>query len=110
MTFNDALEILTANAISADATPTWPAASWDAIQRAGVLTWANSSAYGGEDRDPVALLEGYARLASACLTTAFILSQREAAIRRIIDHGSPELQRELLRPLACGGRFATLGL
>jgi alkylation response protein AidB-like acyl-CoA dehydrogenase len=56
------------------------------------------------------LLTGYERLASACLTTTFILSQRDAAVRRIRDSGRDDLCRELLRPLACGGRFATVGL
>lgn len=108
--FDDTLAILSANATAADALPVWPAASWEAIRIAGVLGWAIPSAYGGLERDPVSLLDGYARLASACLATTFILSQREAAVRRIIDHGSPELQRELLRPLGCGGHFATVGL
>lgn len=84
--------------------------SWEALRAAGVLGWSIPSAYGGEERSNASLLEGYARLASACLTTTFILSQREAAVRRIIDHGTAELQRELLRPLACGGHFATVGL
>ena len=39
---------------------------------------------------------------------------RSAATRalpvRILSFAGPELARELLRPLACGGRFATVGL
>src|SRR5262249_18313296 len=66
--------------------------------------------YGGQQCGAIEMLEGHARLAAACLTTAFILSQREAAVRRLIDHGKRELCRELLRPLACGGQFATVGL
>jgi butyryl-CoA dehydrogenase len=49
-------------------------------------------------------------LAGACLTTTFILSQRDAAARRIRDTSRAELCQELLRPLACGGRFATVGI
>src|SRR5262245_60228940 len=105
-----ATTILTANAEIADAVPTWPAASWDALCRAGVLAWSIPTEYGGQNCGSVEMLEGHARLASACLTTAFILSQREAAVRRIIDHGNPMSCRELLRPLACGGHFATVGL
>jgi butyryl-CoA dehydrogenase len=101
---------LAAHATAADADAVWPAESWETIRRAGVLGWSIPSALGGAERDTVSLLDGYACLASACLTTTFILSQREAAVRRIIDHGSPELQRELLRPLGCGGHFATVGL
>ncbi len=107
---DNTLAILMANAVDADALPTWPTESWEAVRNAGVLGWSIPSRFGGTERDPVSLLDGYARLASACLTTTFILSQREAAIRRIIDHGSPESQRDLLRPLGCGGHFATVGL
>lgn len=96
--------------MAADGVAVWTTASWEALRRAGVLGWSIPSVYGGEEREPIALLDGYALIASACLTTAFVLSQREAAVRRIIDHGSAELQRELLRPLACGGHFATVGL
>jgi alkylation response protein AidB-like acyl-CoA dehydrogenase len=106
----ETLSVLATNAATADGEPIWPAASWGALRRAGVLGWSIPSVYSGYERGIIESLEGYAQLGSACLTTAFILSQREAAVRRIIDHGSPELCRELLRPLACGGHFATVGL
>ncbi|HEY1377010.1 MAG TPA: acyl-CoA dehydrogenase family protein, partial [Gemmataceae bacterium] len=94
----------------ADRDLNWPAASWEVIRRAGVLEWAIPTAYGGRELDGPTLLLGYERLAAACLTTAFILSQRDAAVRRIRDSGRDDVCRELLRPLACGGRFATVGL
>lgn len=102
--------ILERGADAADAEPHWPATSWDALRAAGVLGWSIPAAFGGHERAVPELLDGYARLASACLTTAFILSQREAAVRRIHDSGNAKLCRELLRPLACGGHFATVGL
>src|SRR5262249_31362531 len=82
----------------------------EALRQGGVLGWSIPKEYGGQERGNMELLSGHAALAKACLTTAFILSQREAAIRRIVDHASPALCRELLRPLACGGHFATVGL
>jgi alkylation response protein AidB-like acyl-CoA dehydrogenase len=107
---DDVLADLSTHAGAADMEPVWPAASWDAVRAAGVLGWCIPTAYGGLGLMGAALLEGYERLAGACLTTCFILSQRDAAARRIRDHGSEALCRELLRPLACGGRFATVGL
>jgi alkylation response protein AidB-like acyl-CoA dehydrogenase len=101
---------LRGRAEAADRRPDWPAASWDVVRRAGVLEWSIPTTYGGQERDGAAQLYGFEALASACLTTAFILSQREAAVRRIRDSGREDLCRELLRPLACGGRFATVGL
>src|SRR5205814_7354119 len=93
-----------------DRRPDWPAESWELLVKAGVLEWSIPTAYGGRELDGPAALHGYERLAGACLTTTFILSQLEAAVRRIRDSGRDDLCRELLRPLACGGRFATVGL
>src|SRR4051794_14236180 len=107
---DELLATLAAHADAADAGPDWPAESWAALGRAGVLEWAVPSAHGGRELDAVSILAGYERIASACLTTAFILSQRDGAVRRIRDLGGDDLRRELLRPLACGGRFATVGI
>ena len=107
---DDLLATLAAHADAADAGAGWPAESWAASVRAGVLEWAVPSAHGGRKLDAVSVLAGYERIASACLTTGFILSQRDGAVRRVRDLGGDELRRELLRPLACGGRFATVGI
>jgi alkylation response protein AidB-like acyl-CoA dehydrogenase len=74
------------------------------------MTWGIPAKYGGVDLSEVDLLAGYEALAGACLTTCFILSQRQAACRRISDSGHEPLCRELLRPLARGEHFATVGL
>src|SRR5437660_10725 len=107
---DDLWHALADRADAADHRPDWPRASWESLSRAGVLEWSIPTGYGGRELDGPTALHGYERLAGACLTTAFILSQREAAVRRIRDSGRDDLCRELLRPLACGGRFATVGL
>jgi alkylation response protein AidB-like acyl-CoA dehydrogenase len=58
----------------------------------------------------VELLTRYEQLAGACLTTCFILSQRDAACRRLRDGRNDAVCRELLPPLARGETFATVGL
>jgi alkylation response protein AidB-like acyl-CoA dehydrogenase len=93
----------------ADAQPLWPAASWDVL-RQGALTWSIPQEFGGQGREGAALLSSYETLAGACLTTCFILSQRDAACRRLRDSGNDTLCRELLPPLARGETFATVGL
>jgi butyryl-CoA dehydrogenase len=110
MAFHDCLAILSEFSERADAEPIWPAVSWDALADAGVLGWSISPKYDGVGLDTVAILEGYEQLASACLTTCFLLSQREAAVRRIADMGSDSLRSELLPSLARGESFATVGL
>jgi len=106
----ECLATLRQHAGAADAEAVWPTASWEALGRAGVLGWTIPREYGGQELDDLELLAGYEQLASACLTTCFILSQRDAAVRRLRVFASPEMARDLLRPLACGGRFATVGL
>jgi alkylation response protein AidB-like acyl-CoA dehydrogenase len=108
--FDDALAILADRAAAADGASTWPAQSWEALRRAGVLGWSVPRAYGGLELDPLDLLQGYGRLAGACLTTAFLLSQRDAAVRRLRDSENEALRHKLLPPLALGECFATVGL
>jgi butyryl-CoA dehydrogenase len=101
---------LAALANSADAAVVWPAESWQALKESGALRWCIPSKYGGEEWEPGALLTGYERLAGACLTTCFILSQRDSACRRLRDSKNEDLCRRLLPALAAGTSFATVGL
>ncbi len=110
MSVEAALALLAQQANAADATPVWPAASWQALCRCGALGWCLPAAYGGAGRNQHDLLTGYEQLATACLTTCFILSQREAACRRLLDSGKERLCRQLLPPLARGESYATVGL
>jgi alkylation response protein AidB-like acyl-CoA dehydrogenase len=102
--------LLECHAEAADRDAVWPTATWTALRQAGVLGWCVPRAHGGADWDAVALLAGYESLAAACLTTAFLLSQREAACRRLRDGDNPTLAAELLPSLARGETFATVGL
>src|SRR5437879_6090752 len=99
---DETLRVLAANASAADGVASWPAESWDAVRRARVLRWCIPISHGGDGLEGVELLQGYEKLASACLTTCFILSQRDAACRRLRDGESENLRRRLLAPLAAG--------
>ncbi|MGH7170578.1 MAG: acyl-CoA dehydrogenase family protein [Gemmataceae bacterium] len=110
LTLDEALVVLEKHAAEADGVSSWPAASWDALRRCGALGWVIPREYGGGGLDPLELLEGYQRLAGACLTSCFLLSQRDSACRRLRDSGHEALCRELLPALASGQRFATVGL
>lgn len=106
----DVLTFLAAHADGADACSDWPSASWEQICKAGILRWSIPTEHGGLGLSPIELLTGYEQLAGACLTTAFILSQREAAVRRLCGYPCEELQRRFLPALARGEIFATVGL
>src|SRR6185369_7223477 len=91
--WQDSLTQLSAQAQKADGETVWPAASWETLRQAGVLGWRIPAEYGGQGFDPVRILEGYEALASVCLTTCFILSQRDAACRRILESSNNHLRR-----------------
>jgi alkylation response protein AidB-like acyl-CoA dehydrogenase len=110
ITLDEALATIAQGAQDADSIAAWPETSWQAIRRAGVLGWCASPAEGGSGLGPLELLEGYERVAGACLTTTFILSQREAAFRRVRESTNDALKLKLLPPLARGETFATVGL
>jgi len=80
------------------------------LAEADVLGWLIPSAYGGSGIDQVTLGAGYERLASACLTTAFVVTQRNAAIQRIVQSSNTALQQELLPVLCSDACFATVGI
>jgi alkylation response protein AidB-like acyl-CoA dehydrogenase len=104
------LSALAANADRADTETAWPAASWQLLRGAGALRWSIPQEFGGMGWGAVDLLAGYERLAGACLTTAFILSQREAAVRRLLANANPEQKRRYLPALAAGDRLMSVGL
>ncbi len=62
----------------------------------------------GGDHD--ALLRYYVWLASGCLTTAFISTQRNAAIRRIETSSNHTLKNTLLPSVVAGNAFVTVGI
>jgi alkylation response protein AidB-like acyl-CoA dehydrogenase len=109
-TRTDLLKALEGLASSADGRAVWPAESWDLVKQVGALRWCIPPEFGGDGWAGGRLLEAYEGLAGACLTSCFILSQRDAACRRILGSGNPQLCQELLPALVRGERFATVGL
>jgi alkylation response protein AidB-like acyl-CoA dehydrogenase len=93
-----------------DAAQAWPGEQFRLLARAGVLADVIPHEFGGTDISPRKLLDGYRRLAAACLTTTFVLTQRNGACQRIAGSSNELLRRELLPRLARGEIFATVGI
>lgn len=110
MTFAKLLQELTHQALAVDASGAWPTGQMAALAEAGVLKWTIPAEYGGEPRDDWEMAQGYRDLAAACLTTCFILTQRNGACQRIIGSESDSLKASLLPRLATGELFATVGI
>ena len=88
----------------------WPADQFTLLADAGVLKWVIPVEYGGSPATQREMLDGYETLAAACLTTAFVLTQRNGACQRIADSNADELKAKLLPKLAVGELFATVGI
>jgi butyryl-CoA dehydrogenase len=104
------VDSLAAHAELADADTRWPTASWEALREAGGLRWGIATDHGGDGLHGPELLARYRDVAGTCLTTCFILSQRDAACRRLHASDNIELRQRLLPALARGETFATVGL
>lgn len=93
-----------------DASANWPDRQFRLLAEAGVLGWVIPREWGGTAISSRELCDGYVRLAEACLTTAFILTQRNGACQRIAGSENEALKAELLPRLARGELFATVGI
>lgn len=107
---NELLERLARLSPALDLEERWPDEQWPLLAQAGVLKWVIPAEFGGVNLAPAELLDGYMQLASACLTTTFILTQRNGACQRIAGSANEALKAEWLPALARGERFATVGI
>src|SRR5215216_2057114 len=101
---------LTARAEALDESGEWPAEQLRLCDEYGVYQWFAGEDWGGQAWDQESVLRGYLALSSACLTTTFILTQREGACRRIETSDNWELKEKLLPKLTRGELFATVGV
>jgi len=88
----------------------WPARQLQWCAAAGVHEWFLPTAVGGQGWSEADLLHGYWKLSAACLTTAFILTQRVGACTRIAASNNALAIERLLPPLLRGEIFATIGI
>lgn len=90
--------------------PQWPASQFERLAEAGVLGWVIPKQYGGREVSEAELTWGYEQLASACLVTTFVLTQRNGACQRIAGSDNEGLKSNLLPSLCRGELFATVGV
>jgi alkylation response protein AidB-like acyl-CoA dehydrogenase len=93
-----------------DAVGHWPREQLALCADYGVYRWFLPEQWGGLGWDGADIARGYVSLGAACMTTAFILTQRQAACRRIECGENDVLKRELLPALAAGEKFTTVGI
>lgn len=103
-------ERLQASASAVDQAGVWPQEQLDWCNQAGVFRWFIPAEFGGLGWSEDRILAGYLALAQSCLATTFVLTQWNAACKRILGSENSRLQMELLPKLARGEVFATVGI
>jgi butyryl-CoA dehydrogenase len=94
----------------ADEAGVWPAELWAILTAAGGARWSLPETQGGDGCDRPALVRRYARAAEGSLTAAFLLTQHDAAVRRLAGVPGHEPAASWLRRIAAGDAFATVGI
>jgi alkylation response protein AidB-like acyl-CoA dehydrogenase len=88
----------------------WPAEQLRLCADAGVFRWFLAAEWDGLAWSEADLVRGYMKLAAACLTTTFVITQRMGAVNRIAASDNESLKYELLPPLVAGDTLATVGI
>src|SRR5262245_26967794 len=83
-------------AAETDRTGQWPAEQLRLCGQYGVFQWFLGPAWGGQAWNEEQVVRGYLALSAACLTTAFIITQRTGACRRIAGCDNQQLKERLL--------------
>ncbi|MBI3839825.1 MAG: acyl-CoA/acyl-ACP dehydrogenase [Planctomycetia bacterium] len=93
-----------------DRTEAWPSEQLGLCGEAGVYQWFMPRHWGGREWSELDITRGYLRLGAACLTTAFVITQRTGACQRIVGSENEAAKERLLPDLIAGKSFATVGI
>ena len=107
---NSVLEVVRQRAGDVDRTGHWPGTDLDALAAAGASNWAIPRDLGGEALSPLDLYLRYEQIATASLTVALVLSQRDSALSLINSSGEFALRSALLSALRDNSVFTTVGI
>lgn len=88
----------------------WPQTQLAMMADAGVMQWDIPAEFGGYELSSESLIEALRQMASACLNSTFVWTQRSAAVRRIATSSNADVKNRLLPPLLSGDLFATVGI
>jgi butyryl-CoA dehydrogenase len=94
----------------ADLTNEWPARLWEIIAGSGATRWALPEEFGGQSCPRPLLIQRYAQLATGSLCAVFILSQHDAAVRRLVESRTNLSATHWLHEIGARRAFATVGI
>ena len=93
-----------------DVTGEWPERSVEQLTRAGAWSWIIPTAYGGRKLEPISQLMAYEAVAGGCMSTALILTQRDAACEFIAGCHDEAIKAEFLPRLARHEVMTSVGI
>ena len=88
----------------------WPAERIASLIDAAGFRWGYPIEFGGIEVSSAEMMLAYMDLARECLATAFILTQRNAAMQRVAASDNGELRERFLADHVHGRRLATVGI
>jgi butyryl-CoA dehydrogenase len=88
----------------------WPNALWSAIEAGQATHWSLPAEHRGVACARPLLVQRYAQLAGGSLTAVFVLSQHDAAVRRLIASPESTAAGHWLRAIGEGRAFTTVGI
>ncbi len=91
-------------------TSLWPGRQLDWCGEANVFRWFVPLEFDGLAWTDADLLAAYVGIGASCLTTSFVITQRSAAVRRIVASPGDFVRQKLLVDLSRGRTFATVGI
>lgn len=93
-----------------DSVGDWPVQQLQWLGAAGGWRWNMPESCGGLGCSAVEMLQIYQQLSACCLTTALVLTQRNAACQRLLQASAADVSPQLLQDLAAGRVLATVGI
>ena len=93
-----------------DRTGHWPAEDLSALESIGAMRWTIPAEDGGDEISPLEIHLRYEQLATASLSTALVLSQRDSAVGLIDAAENKSLRLKLLEELRDNRSFSTVGI
>lgn len=94
----------------AEASTTWPQHLWQVLEQGGATCWALPEHLGGDAPSRPLLVQRYATVAEGSLTAAFILTQHDAAIRRLAAARESRKAAMWMERVASRDVFPTVGI
>lgn len=101
----------------ADISGSWPDELWAILAEFGAFHWLVPAEFGGEGCDRLTLMRRYMAIAQGSLTAAFMLTQHDAALRRLIpaaavdpSTGKPNTAARWLRRVVDENLTTTVGI